>query len=231
MGNNSKKFSATQKKILERLLEGPMKQKDLVKEFKLQRSVAKYHLDRLIKDKLIKTKTIMEVGAVKIYELSINTLSLHRIRKILNKKAEHTILITGFGKFEAAYRIPDISKELLLRERPEIGKIDRIICFTTADSLEIRKNKEEEENLTPFSQLEIHSHDYEDYRRFGTTAFDDLEKTILTTIDKNEIFLDLTPLSKLLTIKLLDYAEKYKIPSFYVGINPEGNNFLIWVKE
>jgi hypothetical protein len=185
----------------------------------------------LIRDKLIETKTIMEVGAVKIYEISINTLSLHRIRKILNKKVEHTILITGFGKYEAAYQIPDISKELLLSERPEIGKIDRIICFTTEESLEIRKSKEKEENLTPFSQLEIHSYDYEDYRRYGTAAFDDLEKTILTNIDKNEIFLDLTPLSKLLTIKLLDYAEKYDIPSFYVGIDSEGKNFLIWVKK
>ena len=104
-----RKYSTFQKSILEKILEGPIRQTTLTNEFKKDRSTIKYHVDRLMEENLIKKETIMEVGGVKINEISANLLSLHRIREILGLKVEGSALITGFGSLGTGYEIPDLS--------------------------------------------------------------------------------------------------------------------------
>lgn len=226
-----KKVRNISKQILEILLKGPEKQKDLADKLDISRSLVKYHLDRLERMNLIKKQKTAEVGNVIIYEVSINLLAYQGIREILDIKVEGVALITGFGLLETAYQIPDKSKRLLLNNRSDIKSIHKLVCFTTPESIKIRELNEKKERLIPLTQLDVHSHEYEEYRRYNSDAFRDLEDTILNYIQNYRVFLDLTPLTKLVSFRLLQYSDTYNIPSFYIGKDIENKDSLIWFRE
>ena len=45
------------------------------------------------------------------------------------------------------------------------------------------------------------------------------------------IIIDLTPLSKLFSFKLLELANKYQIPCVYLGMDKEGKDKLYWMSN
>ncbi|NMC08088.1 MAG: hypothetical protein GYA24_22980 [Candidatus Lokiarchaeota archaeon] len=44
-----------------------------------------------------------------------------------------------------------------------------------------------------------------------------------------DVIIDLTPLTKLLTLKLLELSHKYQIPSVYIGKSSKKKDELIWI--
>ncbi|MHA1385383.1 MAG: hypothetical protein ACTSR3_16645 [Candidatus Helarchaeota archaeon] len=226
----SEKFSEIQKKILKLVLKGPIKQSELPEILNRNRTTIKYHIDRLFYDKLINKETILEVGGVKINEISINKLSLHMVRDILGIKSKGITLITGFGELGTGYKIPDISYKKVLEELKP-NKIDKIICFTTPDALKIRKKKEEKEKLIHSEKIEFHVFNYLLYRNFDTEVFNRLEEILLKELEEYNVILDLTPLSKIFSFRLLEYSDQFNIASFYLGKDSKDKHFLIWFRK
>jgi hypothetical protein len=58
-----------------------------------------------------------------------------------------------------------------------------------------------------------------------------LESIIQEEQKISDLILDLTPLTKLLTIKLLEFSYKYKIPSMYLGKKGDNENSLLWIYQ
>lgn len=223
-------YSAVQKHILQILMQAPEKTTELTAKLGKNRTTVKYHIDRLLRDRLIQTRTLMQVGGAKINEISIDKLALHKIRQILGMKSEGITLLTGFGELETGYLIPDISYSLLLKELKN-EKIDKILCFITNKALEIRQRNEQQDHLLSQKLFTFYPFDYNSYRSFNTDAFKKLEEVILTELEKRNVILDLTPLSKLFSFRLLEYSDKYNIPSFYLGKTLEGKDTLIWFRK
>jgi hypothetical protein len=162
------------------------------------------------------------VGNVSLNRISINANSVQNVRKILDLKKKNFTLISGFGKdseLGQPYTIPATAK-LLLEE--EHYNIQRIIAFVTPES-NIKKAKEILK-IDRFIEKQI-----QDYRNPDSDLMNKLESIIQEEQKDAEIILDLTPLTKLLTIKFLEFSYNYGIPSFYLGKKKSGENSIIWL--
>ena len=128
-------------------------------------------------------------------------------------------LLTGFGGLKTGYRIPDIVFKLLIKYHYPIS---RVICFTSEDAKGKRMEFKEQENLIDIDEFLVYP--YEDYRFIESDFFQSIELKISKEMEIANILIDLTPLSKLFSFKLLELANKYQIPCVYLGMNEQGKD-------
>ncbi len=219
-------FSERQTHILNLLFEKEYQQKDLQEALKTSAPNLYYHLNKLEELDLIRKKTLYEVGNVKINEISLNPASRQQIRKIIGKDVSNYVLITGFGELKTGYRVPDLVYNILNKYHYPIS---RIICFTTLDAREKRKEFKDEENLMKIDEFFMYP--YEDYRFIESEFFESIEIKVSKEMQDANIIIDLTPLSKLFSFKLLELANKYQIPCVYLGMDKEGKDKLYWMSN
>ena len=197
-------------------------QKDLTKAMGISGAGLLYHLNILEEEELIIKKPVITVGSVTLKEISINPSKRQMVRKILDIKTEGYTLITGFGKdssLNLSYMLP-IKAGRLLEE--EGYNIKRVVAFITPES-----NLEAATRLIKIDR-EINK-PYSLYRTHESDLMDNLESIIREEQKNMDLILDLTPLTKLLTVKLLMLSFKYDIPSFYLGLRDDDSNYLIWL--
>lgn len=219
-------FSEKQTHILNLLFEKEYQQKDLQEVLKTSAPNLYYHLNKLEELDLVKKKTLYEVGNVKINIISLNPASRQQVRKIIGKQVSNYVLITGFGELKTGYRVPDLVYSMLIRYHYPIS---RLICFTTQDAQKKRKEFEDEENLMEID--DFYAYPYEDYRFIESEFFQSIEIKISKEMETANIIIDLTPLSKLFSFKLLELANKYQISCVYLGMDREGKNKLYWMSN
>ncbi|MHA1785668.1 MAG: winged helix-turn-helix transcriptional regulator [Candidatus Helarchaeota archaeon] len=214
------KFSKTQKKILKLIDNGFTEIRTITAKMGLSRTAVHYQLKQLKKKKVIFLKTKFKMGNVKIGEVEFNPLFTHEIRKALNKKLLNHVLFTGCTwnpnyKDEETLKIPEISSMLL--EKSNIP-VDKIVCFTTPQALKLRKAR-------GYPDLDYYPFEFKIYQDLNVrnVILDVLKKEILS----HDIILDMTPLSKIFTITLLDLAHEYKLPIFYL-VKSDGAYHLEW---
>ena len=208
------------------LFEKEYQQKDLQEALKTSAPNLYYHLNKLEELDLIRKKTLYEVGNVKINEISLNPASRQQIRKIIGKDVSNYVLITGFGELKTGYRVPDLVYNILNKYHYPIS---RIICFTTLDAREKRKEFKDEENLMKIDEFFMYP--YEDYRFIESEFLKSIEIKVSKEMQDANIIIDLTPLSKLFSFKLLELANKYQIPCVYLGMDKEGKDKLYWMSN
>lgn len=223
-------FAENQLIILEKLLEKSYMQKDLAKELGISGAGLLYHINKLEEEtQLITRKTTVEVGSVKLKEISLNPNAIQKVRNILGHKTDGFTLISGMGKDypETEYfshRLPAKAKTLL----EEMGyKIHRVVTFITDES-KIDKARE------IINIDKVFKAKYNDYRNLDSDLMKKIETELQQEMKQNDLILDLTPLSKLLSIKLLEFSYKYQVPSFYLGQREkegETENFIIWINH
>ncbi|MHA1799814.1 MAG: hypothetical protein ACTSVY_15300 [Candidatus Helarchaeota archaeon] len=155
---------------------------------------------------------------------------MHEIRKILGLEKKGNLLITGFGEFKEGYdeiyKIPDRAFKLLTKQNIKIAKI---YCFTTPKARKTREDyamKEDSENLVEIDKF-FDKYIYTDYRNEDSGFVEEIINILKEEIGNFDIYLDLTPLTKLYTIKILEISEKYNIPSFYLG-EKESKSYIFW---
>ncbi len=215
-------FHENQVKILRFLIERSYHQKDLAEAMGMSGAGLLYHLDILGKKHFIIKKTIAQVGNASLNEISINPNAIQRARRIIGKQSGPYTLITGMGKDSAlgqASTLPATAKSLLEQEG---YVIDRILAFITPDS-----NQEMAKKLVKLDK--VIEAKYQEFRDDDSPFMKSLEGIIQQEQKDKDIIFDLTPLTKLLTIRLLDLSNKYKIPSFYTGTKASGASHLIWI--
>lgn len=212
-----------QREILQILLNGPIRQNELHKKVGITAPALLYHLDRMERNNLILKKTIFQVGNAKNNEISINPTALQHIREILGLKMEECTLITGYGKDINAMNLPDNSLKLLIKNH---FKIKRIIHFTTPDAKEIRDKITKEQKLLIPDRIELF--DYKEYRFLESELYTRLEGILSEELKHANVILDLTPLSKMFSFKLLELANKYHLLCFYIGMNKKEEYILYW---
>nr|MDO8110337.1 ArsR family transcriptional regulator [Candidatus Sigynarchaeota archaeon] len=220
--DEKEEFHENQVRILRLLLEKPYQQKGLAEAMGMSGAGLLYHLDILGKKRFIIKKTIAQVGNASLNEISINPNAIQRTRRILNLEPGSYTLITGFGKDSALGKsstLPSVAKSLLEQEDYKIG---RTVAFTTPDS-----SLDDAKKLARLDK--IIEAEYHEYRDEDSPLMKNLEGIIQVEQKDKDLIFDLTPLTKLLTIRLLDLSYKYKIPSFYTGIKESGENHLIWI--
>jgi len=219
-----KKYPENQKRILDLLLQKPIQQKHLAEALAISGAGLLYHLNLLENEHLIKKKTLFSVGNVSVNEISIDPNSIQRARQILGMKAGKYTLITGFGKDSTlgeSHAIPAITLHLL----SEMGyNIDRIVVFITPES-----NVESAKRLIKIDK--VISAQYEDYRNTDSDVMHQLEAIIQEEQEDHDVILDLTPLTKLLTIKLLELSTRCQIPSVYIGKSLKKKDELLWIYQ
>ncbi|MFX1294492.1 MAG: ArsR family transcriptional regulator [Promethearchaeota archaeon] len=204
-------MSQTDIKLLKLLLEGPQLQKDLPKKLKVKRPTIKYHVDRLEEEGLINKKLIAEAGPIKVVELAINKLALPQIRKKLNLHINKRTLISGFT-FDPriqdidTLKLPDITRYLLTSEGYEV---DKLVCFTTKIAMQERKK----ENLPMIDRYIPYPFKIYQDPSFSQIVEQELAQEILNA----DVIIDITPLTKIYTITMLNIAHHYKLPVVYVA--------------
>jgi len=219
-------FSERQIHILNLLFKKEYQQKDLQEALRTTAPNLYYHLNKLEELDLVKKKTLYEVGNVKINVISLNPASRQQVRKIIEKEVSNYVLITGFGELKTGYRVPDLVYNILIKYHYPIS---RVICFTTQDAREKRKEFKEEENLMDID--EFFAYPYQDYRFIESEFFQSIEIKISKEMETANIIIDLTPLSKLFSFKLLELANKYQIPCVYLGMDRESKDKLYWMSK
>jgi DNA-binding CsgD family transcriptional regulator len=215
-------LTGKQETILDLLIQKPYMQKDLAKAIGISPPGLLYHLNQLSKYGLIQKQEKTSVGAVSLNEISLDPNSIQRTRELLGKKSTKYTLITGFGKdsdLGMASILPSNSTILLQNEG---YNITRVVAFCTPDS-----NVQNAKRLGQIDRLITHK--YEAYRDGSSELMSTLENTIQTEQTDADLILDLTPLSKLLTIRLLQISNAYRIPSFYLGLNTNREYFVMWI--
>ncbi|KKM15507.1 hypothetical protein LCGC14_1695410, partial [marine sediment metagenome] len=217
-GLTSDDFSENQIKILDFLFEKEYLQNELQKALKTTAPNLHYHLKKLIKYNLILKETQQQIGNAKINRISLNPSSRQHIRKILELKVKDYTLITGFGILGTGYKLPDLVLKIL---RENYYPISRIVCFTSKDALKKRKEHQKQEDLVKINRFI--KYPYEDYRNITSEFFQCVEGTLSKEMKSSDIIIDLTPLSKLFSFKLLEIANFYRLPCVYLGINKKGN--------
>ncbi len=223
---DSDDFSERQIRILELLFEKEYQQKDLQEALDKTAPNLHYHLTRLEEIDLIRKKTLYQVGNVKINSISLNPAARQQARKIIGKEVTNYTLITGFGKLGKGYQVPDlVFKELRKYNYP----ITRIVCFTTKESKVIRDKHVEEEGLVSID--EYFPYDDLEYRHIESEFVQTTEIKLSKEMEKANIIIDLTPLSKLFSFRLLELANKYLIPCVYLGLNKEEKPKLYWMSN
>ena len=220
-GLTSNDFSENQIKILNLLFEKEYLQNELQKALKTTGSNLYYHLTRLEEYNLVQKETLHKIGNAKINRISINPSSRQHIRKILGFKVKNYTLITGFGSLGEGYKLPD---SVLKKLKEKYYPISRIVCFTSPDALKLRKKNQKQENLVKIDRFIKFL--YKEYRNINSEFFQKVEKIVSEEMKSADIIIDLTPISKLFSFKLLAMANKYFLPCVYLGINKEGNNEL-----
>lgn len=220
----TRKFPDNQRRILELLLQKPYQQKHLAEALAISGAGLLYHLNFLENARLIQKKTLMEVGNVSVNEISIDPSAFQRARQIIGRKTGKYTLITGFGKTSElgdSYTIP-MTTHRLLSEQGYI--IDRVVAFITHDS-DLAKAKQ---LLNIDRELPAI---IDDYRNIDSEMMRRLESVIQEEQREQDVILDVTPLTKLFTMRLLEISNKYHIPSTYLGKNAKKENVLLWIHQ
>ncbi|MBN1214480.1 MAG: helix-turn-helix transcriptional regulator [Candidatus Lokiarchaeota archaeon] len=219
-------FSERQIHILDLLFEKEYQQKNLQEALKTTAPNLYYHLNKLEELDLVKKNTLYEVGNVKINMISLNPASRQQVRKLIGKEVSNYVLITGFGELKTGYRVPDLVYNILIKYHYPIS---RVICFTSQDAKSKRMEFKEQENLIDIDEFFVYP--YEDYRFIESGFFQSIEIKISEEMETANILIDLTPLSKLFSFKLLELANKYQIPCVYLGMDKQGNDKLYWMSN
>lgn len=107
--------------------------------------------------------------------------------------------------------------------------ISRVICFTSQDAKEKRIKFKDLENLIQIDEFFVYP--YEDYRFIESKFFQSIEIKLSKEMESANIIIDLTPLSKLVSFKMLELANKYQIPCVYLGMDKEGKDKLYWMSN
>jgi len=218
----AKEITIKQIQIIKLLFDKEYLQKDLQEELAMTAPNLHYHLSRLEKANLIKKETLHKVGNAKINQISLNPASRQQVRQILGYKTKHFTLLTGFGTLDIGYKIPDEVYRLL---KKNYYPVSRIICFTSQDALEKRKKHQESENLLDIDKY--YEFPYDDYRNIESEFFKKVEHIISEEMKEADIIIDLTPISKLFSLKLLELANKYRLPCVYCGKDKNGKHKLL----
>ena len=222
----SEDFSEKQIQILNLLFEKEYQQKELQEKLDTSAPNLHYHLNRLEELDLIRKKTLYKVGNVKINSISLNPAARQQVRKILGKVVKNYTLITGFGSLKTGYRVPDLVLNIL---RTYNFPIIRIICFTTPDGKAKRDDHIIDENLIKIDEFVILP--YKEYRHTESEFFQRIEDILSKEMKEADIIIDITPLSKLFSFKLLELANKYLLPCVYLGIDKNEEDKLFWMGE
>jgi len=222
----SEDFSKKQIHILTLLFKKEYQQKDLQEAMDTSAPNLHYHLNRLEELDLVRKKTLYEVGNVKINSISLNPASRQKVRKIIGKEVKNYTLITGFGSLKTGYRVPDLVYNILNKYHYPIS---RIVCFSTEEARGKRLEFHETESLMNIDEYFIFS--YKEYRYIESELFQSLEIKISKEMEEANIIIDLTPLSKLFSFKLLELANKYQIPCVYLGMEKVGKDKLYWMSN
>ncbi len=217
-------FSKRQLQILRALFEKEYQQKDLQKFINTSAPNLHYHLSKLEESGLIRKETLYRVGNVKINSISLNPAARQKVRGIIGLEVENFTLITGFGELKTGYRIPDLIHSLL---RKYHYPITRIICYTTTNAKQIRLEYKNQENLMDIDEFVLFP--YEKYRYLKSVLYQSLEMKLSKEMEVADIIIDITPLSKLFSFKLLELANKYQIPCVYLGLDDQGKDKLYWL--
>lgn len=223
---NSEDFSKKQIHILNLLFEKEYQQKDLQEALNTSAPNLHYHLNRLEELDLVRKKTLYEVGNVKINSISLNPASRQQVRKIIGKEVKNYTLITGFGELETGYRVPDLVFRILNKYHYPIS---RIVCFSTEKAKSRRIEFKESENLMEIDEFFLFP--YKEYRYIESEFFQSIETKISKEMEEANIIIDITPLSKLFSFKLLELANKYQIPCVYLGMDKESKDKLYWMSN
>jgi DNA-binding PadR family transcriptional regulator len=234
MDENSCRFlSQTQLILLHLILERNYRQNELHE--KIQETMQKkmsaqnlsYHIGILEEEGLIEKRVIAQIGNARINEIAINPSQLQRIRSLLHIELQNYTLVTGFGRIEKGYLLPDVAAEAL---RAQHFRIDKVVCFTSQDAKAIREDKMKTEPLIAIDQYYDH-YDYDlDYCNLGSRLYThDLEEILRQELKSANLVLDLTPLSKLYSFTMLEFANRYHVPCFYLGKTAENRQTVIWV--
>jgi Winged helix-turn-helix DNA-binding len=218
------KYSQKQKKILELLEKKKYMQKDLAESMKISGAGLLYHLKMLEDEKLILKITTQTFGGVSLKEISLNPLAMQNVRMILGIRTPSLTLISGMGKDNPdddyyPSKIPSISKMELEKENI---KISRVCVFLTPES--DKKKAKKHVYINKFFE-----YPYQDYRNEDSIFINELYDLLESEIEIQDIILDLTPLTKFLTIKFMEFSSIYNIPCFYLGESKENKNFPIWI--
>lgn len=217
-GLKTSDFSENQIQILKLLFEKEYLQSELQEALTTTASNLHYHLSRLEGYNLIRKETLYKIGNARTNRISLNPSARQYVRKILGFNIKDYTLITGFGTLKTGYKLPDVVFKIL---REKHYPISRIVCFTSPDAIEKRKEHQEQENLEKIDHfIEF---PYEDYRYIESEFFQKVENILSEEMKSADIIIDLTPLSKLVSFKLLEMANKYYLPCVYLGIDKEGN--------
>ena len=222
----SEDFSEKQIQILNILFEKEYQQKELQEQLCTSAPNLHYHLNRLEELYMIRKKTLYEVGNVKINSISLNPAARQQVRKILGKDVKNYTLITGFGSLKTGYRVPDLVLNILRKYK---FPITRIICFTTPDGKVKRYEHITDENLIKIDEFVILP--YKEYRHTESEFFQRIEDILSKEMKEADIIIDITPLSKLFSFKLLELANKYLLPCVYLGIDKNEEDKLFWMGE
>ncbi len=216
-----KQITKNQFKILQILQNGPIIQQELAKILGISPPALLHHLEPLEFKNLIIKKTISQIGNAKKNEITLNPLAIQQIREILGLNINKFTLITGYGKIFKE-QMPDFSVNALKK----YYIIDRIVCFTTPESKREReKITAEKKLLNPDKTFEF---PYEAYQYLDSPVFHQLETIIAEEMKNANVILDLTPLTKMLSFKMLEYANKYAVPCYYLGKNKENQDYIYW---
>lgn len=207
-------FSENQTKILNLLFEKEYYQNELEKVLETTAPNLHYHLKRLEEKNLIKKETLYKVGNARINRISLNPVARQRVRKTLGIKIKNYTLITGFGELKTGYRVPNLVCEILRKYK---FSITRIVCFTTPEAFKKREEYQEKEELLKINKLI--QFPYNEYRRIDSDFFRDVETILSEEMKTADIIIDLTPLSKLFSFKLLELSNKYQLPCVYLGLD------------
>ncbi len=224
LSDDDKDFADKQKEILKLLLEKPYQQKDLAKALEISGAGLLYHIEILEKRKIIVRKTLAEVGNVSLKEVSLHPGAVQRARAILGQKSRSYTLVTAFGKdsdLGQASTIPSKVAGLLKEQGFDIA---RVVVFVTPAS-----NLDEARALVPIDQ--VHTFEYNDFRNDDSKVMKELSTFIEAEQKSADVIIDVTGLTKLLTIKLLEISHNFRIPSVYLGIRSDGTEFLLWLRK
>ncbi len=217
-------FSKRQLQILRALFENEYQQKDLQKLIDTSAPNLHYHLSKLEESGLIRKETLYKVGNVKINSISLNPATRQKVRRIIGLEVENLTLITGFGELKTGYRVPDLMHGIL---RKYHYHVTRVICYTTVDAKQIRLKYKDQENLMDIDEFVLFP--YEEYRYLKSALYQSLKMKLSKEMEVADIIIDITPLSKLFSLKLLELANKYQIPCVYLGMDEKGKDKLYWL--
>ncbi|MBN2150480.1 MAG: winged helix-turn-helix transcriptional regulator [Candidatus Lokiarchaeota archaeon] len=223
--NPGKHYPAKQKEILKVLLEGPLQQKDLAARVGISGAGLFYHIEKLEAARLITRKILAEVGNVSLKEVSVHPNAVQWAREITGTSLGRNVLLCAFGTNTAVFgessRMPATAKKFL---EDQGYKIDRIVAFVTPDS-SLDKARE----LVTIDK--VFSYPYNDYRDDDSELMQSLSRFIQDEQKEADVFIDVTGLTKLLTIRLVELSTIFNIPCFYLGKKSDDQDFLLWLNR